>query len=175
MRRDCFHYFESDVKSVFAAYIKVAKEKLRKDCSTSPYHTVDFGLNSSLKYNMMYGGSCHVHFIPYKTGTAVGVRYTLVQVSGARYKALDSYITKFVEQELGTTATSVNIDMEEFLKDSNRLFDEGLKSSNTNTAPIQKEEGLSPADEIKKYKDLLDIGAITQEEYDAKKKQLLGI
>ncbi len=33
----------------------------------------------------------------------------------------------------------------------------------------------SSADEIKKYKELLDIGAITQEEFEAKKKQLLGL
>lgn len=31
------------------------------------------------------------------------------------------------------------------------------------------------ADEIKKYKELLDMGIITQEEFDAKKKQLLGL
>ena len=31
------------------------------------------------------------------------------------------------------------------------------------------------ADKIKKFKDLLDSGAITQEEYDAKKKDLLGL
>lgn len=34
---------------------------------------------------------------------------------------------------------------------------------------------VSVADEIKKFKELLDIGAITQEEFDAKKKQLLGL
>lgn len=34
---------------------------------------------------------------------------------------------------------------------------------------------LSGADEIKKYKELLDMGIITQEEFDAKKKQLLGL
>ena len=34
---------------------------------------------------------------------------------------------------------------------------------------------VSSADELKKYKDLLDSGAITQEEFDAKKKQLLGL
>lgn len=33
----------------------------------------------------------------------------------------------------------------------------------------------SYADELKKFKELLDIGAITQEEFDAKKKQLLGL
>lgn len=34
---------------------------------------------------------------------------------------------------------------------------------------------IGGADEIKKYKELLDNGAITQEEFDAKKKQLLGL
>lgn len=34
---------------------------------------------------------------------------------------------------------------------------------------------ISAADEIKKFKELLDLGAITQEEYDQKKMQLLGI
>lgn len=33
----------------------------------------------------------------------------------------------------------------------------------------------SNADELKKYKELLDAGVITQEEFDAKKKQLLGV
>lgn len=34
---------------------------------------------------------------------------------------------------------------------------------------------VSDADELAKYKDLLDKGVITQEEFDAKKKQLLGL
>ena len=34
---------------------------------------------------------------------------------------------------------------------------------------------ISAADELKKFKELLDMGAITQEEFDAKKKQLLGL
>lgn len=33
----------------------------------------------------------------------------------------------------------------------------------------------SPIEEIKKYKELLDMGIITQEEFDVKKKQLLGL
>ncbi|MBR5134279.1 MAG: SHOCT domain-containing protein [Clostridia bacterium] len=34
---------------------------------------------------------------------------------------------------------------------------------------------VSSADELKKFKELLDLGVITQEEFDAKKKALLGI
>lgn len=35
--------------------------------------------------------------------------------------------------------------------------------------------GTSSADEIKKFKELLDMGAITQEEFNDKKKELLGL
>ena len=35
--------------------------------------------------------------------------------------------------------------------------------------------GVSAADELKKFKELLDMGIITQEEFKAKKKQLLGL
>lgn len=46
---------------------------------------------------------------------------------------------------------------------------EKAKKAQGNSAP------LSSADELKKYKELLDMGVITQEEFDAKKKQLLGL
>ena len=38
-----------------------------------------------------------------------------------------------------------------------------------------KKTNTSSADELKKYKELLDMGAITPEEYDKKKKQLLNL
>lgn len=34
---------------------------------------------------------------------------------------------------------------------------------------------ISDAEELKKYKELLDSGAITKEEYEIKKKQMLGL
>jgi hypothetical protein len=39
----------------------------------------------------------------------------------------------------------------------------------------QKIPPISTADEILKFKQLFDIGAITQEEFEAKKKQLLEL
>ena len=41
--------------------------------------------------------------------------------------------------------------------------------------PSQVVTSLSSAEELKKFKELLDMGIITQEEFDAKKKQLLGL
>ena len=40
---------------------------------------------------------------------------------------------------------------------------------------IKQEVPQSNADELKKYKELLDMGIITQEEFDSKKKQLLNL
>ena len=42
-------------------------------------------------------------------------------------------------------------------------------------APVIEATKSDEADQIKKYKELLDSGVITQEEFDAKKKQLLGL
>ncbi len=47
------------------------------------------------------------------------------------------------------------------------------QEKNKNTTMVNQKE--SNADEIKKYKDLLDSGIITQEDFEAKKKQLLNL
>lgn len=47
--------------------------------------------------------------------------------------------------------------------------------NNKNGQNIQVLQQSSPADEIKKYKELLDSGILTQEEFEIKKKQLLGL
>ena len=47
------------------------------------------------------------------------------------------------------------------------------RQEETKTATVKVVESAS--DELKKYKELLDSGIITQEEFDAKKKQILGI
>lgn len=68
------------------------------------------------------------------------------------------------------------------LKNRNEVFD-GLsnllkifqKQSNTSNSEKAIIQQSSSADELKKYKELLDSGVITQEEFEAKKKQLLGL
>ena len=44
---------------------------------------------------------------------------------------------------------------------------------NQKNAPVVA--AISPAEELKKFKELLDCGIITQEEFNAKKKELLGL
>ena len=45
---------------------------------------------------------------------------------------------------------------------------------NKKSVPVQQAKD-SPADEITKYKELLDNGIISEEEFDGKKKELLGL
>ena len=55
---------------------------------------------------------------------------------------------------------------------SNLIINRQRKTSET---VVKQEISQSNADELKKFKELLDSGIITQEEFDAKKKQLLGL
>lgn len=50
-----------------------------------------------------------------------------------------------------------------------------FESYNNNKDSQKIEKEISPADEIRKFKELLDSGIITHEEFDIKKKQLLGL
>lgn len=54
----------------------------------------------------------------------------------------------------------------------NKLINQRQETASNITVVKQD---ASSADELKKIKDLLDSGIITQEEFDAKKKQLLGL
>ena len=56
---------------------------------------------------------------------------------------------------------------------NNLLIERQGKAKNEETK--QEIHHVSGADELKKYKDLLNEGIITQEEFEAKKKQILGI
>ena len=61
---------------------------------------------------------------------------------------------------------------DEFVETVNNLTE---KRKNAAKAPSSAANQVSSADELKKFKELLDAGAISQEEYDSKKKQLLGL
>ena len=65
----------------------------------------------------------------------------------------------------------------EIIEVVNKLIAERTTNKAPYTPPIQAEQNVSSdiATELKKYKSLLDDGLITQEEYEAKKKQLLNL
>ena len=62
---------------------------------------------------------------------------------------------------------------EEFMKATFEQLEKRKSKSNNNTA--KEPEMKNAVDELKKYKELFDSGVITQEEFDAKKKQILNL
>ena len=170
MTRDICHYYEKDIKSVYAAYIDAIKQGLKKGCQEYPYYKICFSLGFSIKYNMN-GGACTFHFIPYGNGTAVNVRYSIVQAFGAKYEAHDKNFTNLVVNILKVEAQNIQIPIEEFLNSSNQVEYKYPTQKNTNKVDSQ----ISTTEELKKYKELLDTGVITTDEFDKKKKQLLNL
>ncbi len=67
------------------------------------------------------------------------------------------------------TTTTTNEKMEEVAGYVKQRVEQIKQQKNNPTA------SLSPAEEIMKFKNLLDTGIISQEEFDTKKKQLLGL
>ena len=82
---------------------------------------------------------------------------------------------------VGTSSGKIRFKLIKNQKDIHRVISKLLAESQTvektfgETTVQQTIVETTGADEIKKYKELLDCGAITQEEFDAKKKELLGL
>ena len=121
MRRDVCYFFSADVVSVYNSYMAAAtNSRFRRNCNQEPYHTISFGLNFSVKYNMN-GGACTLHFIPYNGGTAVDLRFSIAQVTGARYEKYAKDLTSAAMDVLGVPAQLFNLNIDEFLKENNKV------------------------------------------------------
>ena len=114
MKRDLCYYFAAPLYPVFDAFVQGAKQKFGKNCKIDAYKTISFGLDYSFKYNMN-GGSLTVHFMPYQGGTAVDLRYTVVQLMGARYQKHASDVLAFVNSFVGVQAQPIQLDINQFL------------------------------------------------------------
>ena len=87
-----------------------------------------------------------------------------------------------IEKQNGITGAINDENSVVFLEDCNErateiknYIEKIILSRNNNHSNISQSENFSAADEILKLKQLLDMGILTQDEFDAKKKQLLGI
>lgn len=88
--------------------------------------------------------------------------------------------------QIETASTTMNNEASNFFNENSFTYDDKLTSvqinavltyvkSRLDTYKSLPHEILSPADELLKFKQLLDIGGITAEEYEAKKKELLNL
>ena len=111
---------------------------------------------------------------PKKDGVVHIVLAIIIFLMGFLFYVEPHYVTGYDAIPFGTTKTIslillAAIAILSVMKRSNIAFP-------TSEAPITVVAGkTSNADELQKYKELLDSGAISEEEYNAKKKQLLGL
>lgn len=118
------------------------------------------------------GGSKGQKSIPIKAITAIQFKEPKLTTGYIQFAYSGSSETKGGSMSAVKDENSITFNKNE-LKKAEELRD--LIESKRIANEPSTTKTLSAADEIIKYKDLLDAGILTQEEFDAKKKQLLGI
>lgn len=91
-------------------------------------------------------------------------------------KITDSMINiVYFDEDVARSYARQLLDGLAMIKAHNQAAHEPPSSAATPNSQARPTAAVSVADEIMKFKGLLDAGAITQEEFEAKKKQLLGL
>ncbi len=141
---------------------EIAKEKnkeIRKRCNVCGhifcYNQSDIKKNKDNAKSAMLSGVGQI-------AGAVGGAYT---ASAVNHTNAQNSLNKIVDFNRCPQCNSTNLSV---------ISDEEFEKMKEQNAQPQQAI-VSAADELKKFKELLDIGAITQEEFDAKKKELLGL
>ena len=111
---------------------------------------------------------CDVIGVQYKmTGATLGYLQLETASSSMNNKSSDHFnensftFNANLDYEIQKVANYIKGKVEELKKQKN--------------VPVMISNSISAADELKKFKELLDMGIITEEEFNAKKKQLLGL
>lgn len=145
MRQDVCYVVDADVKSVYAAYLKAAQNPpFERSCKQEPFHTISFGVNYSMKYNMN-GGSCTLHFIPHGNGTAINLRFSLAQAFGAKCEKYAQYLTDHAAVILGKTPRMGRVDINQFLNDRNKVYEHPPVASQPAATPVAPAPAPAPA------------------------------
>lgn len=108
-------------------------------------------------------------------------------IIGVQYKEAGSVVAGYIQFETASGRAKDNFNNENSFTFSDAYLKNEVASQVVNfvrakvrearapqAAPVQVVQQTSAADELKKLKDLLDAGAITQEEFDEQKKKLLN-
>ncbi|APH18878.1 PH domain-containing protein [Clostridium botulinum] len=108
-------------------------------------------------------------------------------VAGETFKSVSLENINDITFESGVLFSTITIDTIreilkiELYKGSGKLVNSKIHevidaiNNNSKHRSLQSNNAVSVADELKKFKELLDMGVLTQEEFNAKKKQLLNI
>lgn len=155
-----------------------------------------------LEDNLMNGEKIHMTYIgmhDYQSTTKHDGNYAYAitnkrimfgqkTMAGEKFKAVDHKKINDISFETGMLFGFLTIDTPQekikvaLDKDSEKSINnhihqvlDTLKSKPNEAQPQAVSAPISTADELKKFKELYDMGVITEDEFNAKKKQLLGI
>lgn len=148
------------------------------------YFSFEYGVNRYILYPMIIVLAV-IGVVIYKRWSKVQITVTNKRVYGCDATAkrvdlpLDSITAVGTSMFSGLAVTTASGAIKfVFLKNRDELHEEISKlliGRQEKSSVIKQEIPQSAADELEKYKKLLDSGTITQAEFDAKKKQLLGL
>ncbi len=102
-------------------------------------------------------------------------------MTGIQYRECSKYVLGFIQFETASTSSdnfgsenswTFNAEYNELSKNIVDYIRKRISESKNGGVVVQQK---SAADEILKFKQLLDAGIITQDEFEAKKKELLGL
>ncbi|MGE7951614.1 DUF4429 domain-containing protein [Lysinibacillus xylanilyticus] len=119
------------------------------------------------------GGSKGEKSIPIKSITAIQFKEPRLTTGYVQFAYSGSSETKGGTMAAVKDENTITFVKKE-LKQAREMVDL-IESKRQNESTPSKNTSVSAADEILKMKELLDTGILTQDEFDAKKKQLLGI
>lgn len=154
-----------DIKGARGRYLKVYEDKciIGTKAGVASFLT---GNGSDGEKTIYYSDVLGVQFK--RSGLQLG--YLQLETSSGM---MNNRGDNFFNENSFTFDGDLDIRMEEVSTYVKKRVDEAKRSKG---APIVTQTvAVSSADELKKFKELLDAGIITQDEFDAKKKQLLGL
>ena len=96
----------------------------------------------------------------------------IVEDEAAFTMQLQEYLQQYQKENNVQFKISTFADVEAIKSKLNEAIKLAKADNQTGATVVQQ---VSAMDELKKLKELLDLGIVTQEEFDAKKKQLLGL
>ena len=115
-----------------------------------------------------------------RKGATAGFTTAIKTINISECRDVEAMTFGIIQGRIKINTVTELIDFKVAKKEAIRLADmiEKVIESTVETKkaePLTAIAELSSADELKKFKELLDLGVITQAEFDAKKKQLLGL
>jgi len=129
------------------------------------------GLGGAMVGGMLFGGVGAV------VGGVTGSKETKKTIKSMRIKIVlndEVFVEEYLDLIKSETKSNSFI-YKDAIDTAQRVLSLLTIMQNNSNTPKNDTPQLSAADEILKFKGLLDSGAITQDEFDAKKKQLLGL